>query len=700
MEPQNDKKRDLVNVQQKIATLDQLLANYNQLYTTYLQEVESEVNKKQQRKYPYTVKNPNAFENTLTPAVPFPSNGTEDACFKSCMNDDKCTYALYSNSGCGIDCNPNKCLLYGANADGIVPVAEVGSTVPKCPVSSGETDAWCKAFNNPVINSIIPVLMLRTGGTNWRTLLSQMPKSTADAADAPMTVDLTTNVQTWWPDSQFSDVNYAPGNEISLQFRYFAEYWLNAYNLQSGSTPVFAGQGAIGTFAFAKLSPNSQCNWHDTNQCIFKDYTMNGDACSTQSNNNPAYSVSGLAGYDASGLTGWLQALYNRNYGSNPAKGEAANVYNYWNKCKSVPGYEFLKNLYFANKNPGQASDNNNDSGTSYVGTFGGRTMLWNSESPSTGGVAAGLQTAIALASNTASSKFKRNYSAFEKQVWSVTPNMNAMMGQIPPQVAQISVPSWKFLGLQDSATACQTAAMNDADHVYTTATYFNASYNNPTNGNNAFARTCYGNVAGAPSSTTVSMQDTNVQSMTPPYGYTKLGGKNGIVILKKMYQLNKQIMALTDDLKISNPTTTTTKPATQNIREGMTNAERRDQIAKDGIKLNEIITNDINLDADAIQSEQLLLHSRIKLCVGVVLGIFMGYLAYRFLTMNDDLPNAIQEKLGSEMPAMAAAATAVATAATTTSNAIDEGMSELSDVSRTISDSLSKPINAMNGNK
>lgn len=698
MEPQNDKNQDLVNVQQKIATLDQLLANYNQLYTTYLQEVESEVNKKQQRKYPYTVKNPNAFENTITPAVPFPSNGTEDACFKSCINDDKCTYALYSNSGCGIDCNPNKCLMYGANADGIVPVAEVESTVSKCPVSSGETDAWCKAFNNPVINSIIPVLVLRTGGTNWRTLLSQMPKSTANAADAPMSVDLTTNIQTWGPDSQFSDVNYAAGNEISLQFRYFAEYWLNAYNLQSGSTPVFAGQGPIGTFAFAKLSPNSQCNWHDTNQCIFKDYTVNGGNCTNQGNNNSSYSVPGLATYNASDLTGWLQALYNRNEGNDPAKGEAANVYDYWNKCKSVPGYEFLNNLNFANKNPGQASDNNNNSGTSYVGTFGGRTMMWNSESPSTGGVAAGLQTAITLASNTASSKFKRNYSAFEKQVWSVTPNMNAMMGQIPPQVAQISVPSWKFLGLQDSATACQTAAMNDPDHVYTTATYFNASYNNPTNGNNAFARACYGNVAGAPPSTTVSMQDTNVQSMTPPYGYTKLGGKTGIVILKKMYQLNKQIMALTDDLKISKPVTKpatkpTTKPATKNIREGYT----VDKTKEEGIKLNEIINKNVVLEADAIQSEQFLLHSRIKMCVGVVLGIFMGYLAYRFLTMNDDLPNAIQEKLGSEMPAVAAAATAVTTAAATTSNAIDEGMS---DVSRTISESLSKPMNSINGNK
>lgn len=670
MEPQNVQTQYLVNVEQKMATLDQLIANYNQLYTTYLQEVESDVNKTQQRKYPYSVKNPNAFENTLTPAVPFPSNGTEKACFKSCINNDECTYALYSNSGCGIDCNPNKCLLYDKNANGIVPVAEVESTVPKCPVS-GDTDAWCKSFNNPVTNSIIPVFVVRMGGTNWRTLLSQIPKSTANPADAPMTVDLTTNVQTWWPDSQFSDVNYAASNEISLQFRYFAEHWLNAYNLQSGSTPVFAGQGEIGTFAFAKLSQNSQCNWHDTNQCIFKDYTMNGGSCSVQGNFNPGYSVPGLAGYSASDLAGWLQGLYNRNEGNDPAKGEAANVYDYWNKCKSVPGYEFLANLYFANKNPSQASDNNNNSGTSYVGTFGGQTMLWNSESPSTGGVAAGLQTAIALASsNTASSKFKRNYSAFEKQGWSVTPNMNAMIGQIPPQVAQISVPSWKFLGLQDSATACQTAAMNDADYVYTTATYFNASYNNPTNGNNAFARSCYGNVAGALPSTGVSMQDDDVQTMTPPYGYTKLGGKNGIVILKKMYKINKQIMELTDDMKIS-------KNANANIKEGF--------------------VNEVNLDADEIQSTRFLLHSRIKLGVGIVLGIFMAYLAYRFLTTNDDLSNAIKENIRSEIPAVATAATAVATAAVATSNAIDNGMNDLSNMSKMSNiGSLNKPVDSI----
>lgn len=571
-QPQN---QDLVNIQQKIATLDQLISNYNQLYKTYLQQIETEMNKRDQRKYPYTIKNPNEFGNTLTPSVPFPSNGTEDACFKSCIDNNDCVYALYSNSGCGIDCNPNKCLLYGANADGIVPVKEVPSVLPKCPVSGDATgtDAWCKVFNDPITNAVIPSLVIRKGGTDWRSLAVQMPKSTND------TNFLTTNVQMWYPDGQFADIQMAPANEISLQFRYFAEYWLNAYNIPSGSTIVIAGQGVIGTFAFTKLSAN------------------------------------------------------------------------------------------------------NTNNSSSYVGTFGGQTMFWNSDEPPTGGAAAGLQTAAALASNAESAKFNYNYSAFEKPVWKVTANMNAMMGQIPPQVAKISVPSWQFLGVQDSAAACQTAAMNDPDYVYTMATYYNASYNNPKNGNDSFARACYGHVAGAPPSTVASVNDDNVQTMMPPYGYTKLGGKNGIAILKKMYQLNKQIMALTDDLKISVPPpnskaktnskmNSNTNP-TNPTKEGFTNKNdkknKKDNVAndddtrinanklselskklkRDEAMLNKKIQAQEQLDIDEMHSKRLLMYSRIKLVVAIAIGLFMGYLAYRFLTADNDLPNTIQEQVG-----------------------------------------------------
>ena len=584
--------QDLVNIQKKTATLDQLIVNYNQLYKTYLQLVEAEVGKQQQRKYPYTIKNPNEFGNSLTPVVPFPSNGTEDACFKSCIDTGDCVYALYSNSGCGIDCNPNKCLLYGEKAGGIIPVT--GNVVPRtppCPVSgdSTGTDAWCKAFNNPVSNAIIPALVLRTGGTDWRSLAVQMPKSTANAAAAPMTVDMTTNLQTWGPDTQFSDVNYAPSNEISLQFRFFAEYWLNAYGVQNGSAPVITTNGVIGTYTFSKLTPV-------------------GDTSSASS----------------SSYAGTFVDIY-----GNPP----------W-------------------------------------------SMIWNSAEPPSGGAAAGQQTAAALASNAESAKFNYNYSAFEKPVWKTTQNMNAMKGQLPPQLAQQSVPSWQFLGVQDSAQACQAAANNDPDHVYGMATYYNASYNSPGNGNDAFARSCYGHVAGAPAATVSSVQEDNVQTMTPPYGYTKLGGKNGIAILKKMYQLNKQIMALTDALKITSPpkpsptvgkkeaftqktdgddattddatTDNTDDATTDNTDDATTDEDMQTRLSKlakklkrDEAKLNKTLHDHSQLDTDEIKSQQLLLYSRIKFGVAVALGLFMAYLAYRFLTTDNELSDTIKTEVG-----------------------------------------------------
>ena len=637
--------QDLVQIQKKTATLDQLITNYNQLYKTYLQQVETEVNKQQQRKYPYNIQNPNEFKNNLTPAFPFPSNGTEDACFKSCMDTKDCAYALYSNSGCGIDCNPNQCLLYSENAQGIIPVNEVPSVLPTCPMSgnASASEAWCKAFNNPVTNQTIPALVIRIGGTDWRTLAMQMPTSTANAADAPMMTNTTTNVQTWGPDPQFSDVNYAPANEISLQFRFFAEYWLNAYGIQSGSAPVIAGQGPIGTFVFSKLTTNAlnaTCNWQDTNQCIFNGYTLSDGNCSDQG--NYAYSAYGLATYSASDLMGWLQALYNNN------GGYTEKVYQYWNKCKAVPGYEFLNTLNLAN--PGQTSGSG---GTSYVGTFGGQNMFWNSANPSTGGTAAGQQTAAALAANVASAKFNRNYSAFEKPVWKTTANSNAMKGAFPPQLAKMSIPSWQYLGLQESAEACQRAAIQDPDHVYTTATYYNASYSS--NNNSAFANTCYGRVAGAPEGG--GGQEDNVQTMTPPYGYTKPGGKPGIAILKKMYQLNKQIMALTDDLKISQ------KPVTATVKEGFSqqttpaddagikNAQQQlsalaEKLKTDEAKLNKTIQANNQLDMDEINTRHLLLYSRIKYVVAVILGLLLAYFAYHFLTA-DVLPKTIETEMG-----------------------------------------------------
>lgn len=546
-QPTQSTQPDLVKTQKDVATLNHLIAKYNQLYKTYLQQVAAEANKKTQRKYPYNIINPNEFKNNLTPAYPFPSNGTEDACFKSCVDNDACVYALYSNTGCGIDCNPNKCLLYGANADGVAPVKELPSELSAaCPVSgdSAGTDAWCETFNHPVTNSIIPVLVLRMGQTDWRSLAVQMPKATVNAADAPMTVDLSTNLQTWGPDSQFSDVNYAPENEISLQFRFFAEYWLNAYGITSGSALVVTAQGIIGTFAFAKLTTNA-------------------------------------------------------------------------------------------------------DGSTSYAGTFADQTMFWNSEEPSSGGTEAGLKTAAALASTSESAKFNYNYSAFEKPVWKINDNFDAMGGQIPPQLAGMSIPSWQFLGLQDSAEACQNAATDDPDHVYDLAVYHNASF---ANGNSVYSRACYGHVAGAPDTTLSNDTMNDVQTMTPPHGLTKMGGKDGIAILKKMYQLNKQIMALTDELTIAGASANA-----QPVKESF--AQRSDsddapfaalsqQFKTDEAKLSAAIQSYGQLEMDEQNAKQLLLQSRIKFGVALVIGLVLAYFAFRFLTA-DELPSTIKTEIG-----------------------------------------------------
>lgn len=542
---------DLVKTQKNVATLNHLIANYNQLYKTYLQQVATEeANNQSQRKYPYNITNPNEFNNTLTPASPFPSNGTEDACFKSCVDNDDCSYALYSKSGCGIDCNPNKCLLYGANAGGIAPANELPSNLPTCP-ASGDSDSWCQAFNHPIVNSIIPVLVLRNGGTDWRTLAMQMPKATVNAADSPMTVDLTTNIQTWSPDAQFSDVNFASANEISLQFRFFAEYWLNVYGLMSGQTPVMAGQGIIGTFVFGKLS--------------------------------------------------------------------------------SDDGFVYLE--------AGGAS------GTPYVGSFGDQVMYWNSESPSTGGTAEGLKTAAMLATTTSeSSKFNYNYSGFEKPAWKINDNFNALSGQIPPQLAGMSIPSWQFLGLQDSAKACQDAATDDPAHVYDLAVYHNASY---ANGNSVYSRACYGHVAGAPESTLSHANENNIQTMTPHGGYTKLGGKSGIHILKKLYHLNQQIVALTDKLKIPSANDQPVKEAfTQMSDSDATLATLSQKFKTDEVKLNAAIQSYGELETDEKNAQELLLQSRIKFGVALVIGLVLAYFAFRFLTA-DDLPSTIETEIG-----------------------------------------------------
>ena len=163
----------------------------------------------------------------------------------------------------------------------------------------------------------------------------------------------------------------------------------------------------------------------------------------------------------------------------------------------------------------------------------------------------------------------------------------------------------------------------------------------------------CYGHVAGAPDSTASSASDDNVQTMTPPHGYTKLGGKPGIAILKQMYQLNKQIMALTDELKISsnepNKQNPTKEAFTQQPDDETNETDALSKLSKklktDEAKLNDAIQAHSQLDTDDANARHLLLYSRIKFGVAVVLGLLLAYFAFRVLTA-DELPTTIATEL------------------------------------------------------
>jgi hypothetical protein len=89
---------------------------------------------------------------------------------------------------------------------------------------------------------------------------------------------------------------------------------------------------------------SKDCNWKSTNSCIFPSYNFNGGAC-ISNNNNPTYR--GLYNYSKDQLNSWLYALFDRDLGNSGGQTESKVVYDYWKKCKDVPGYGFLYNNNF-----------------------------------------------------------------------------------------------------------------------------------------------------------------------------------------------------------------------------------------------------------------------------------------------------------------------------------------------------------------
>jgi hypothetical protein len=89
---------------------------------------------------------------------------------------------------------------------------------------------------------------------------------------------------------------------------------------------------------------SKDCNWKSTNSCIFPSYRREGTAC-ISNNGNPTYV--GLDTYNKDQLNGWLYTLFERDSGNSGGQTESKVVYDYWKKCKDVPGYGFLYNNDF-----------------------------------------------------------------------------------------------------------------------------------------------------------------------------------------------------------------------------------------------------------------------------------------------------------------------------------------------------------------
>lgn len=111
--------------------------------------------------------------------------------------------------------------------------------------ADGNVIAIGAPFNDGSGNQLPNAFYLRVGGTSWRNYIPLL------------TADTTTSIQTWYPDTQFYDVNNGASNEIAKQFAYFAGYWLNRTRASSGqsySIPAFEARGSLGTFTFTATS--------------------------------------------------------------------------------------------------------------------------------------------------------------------------------------------------------------------------------------------------------------------------------------------------------------------------------------------------------------------------------------------------------------------------------------------------------------
>jgi hypothetical protein len=191
----------------------------------------------------------------------------------------------------------------------------------RIPKFSGATATFGSKYiqNTSPVPIIIPKFIIRAGGSKWAKLIQDGNETT-------------TNIQlSWNPDKQSNDLDYAKVNQIGVQFRYFAEFWLNKTDKKSGSTDVYVGtlSNNLGKYEFSINGTNytgkfygSTWSWNyngdycfTTNNAQIKDTCMNGweyqngmcyasgNASGNASTACSPYSWSGMAAYSG-GLDG------------------------------------------------------------------------------------------------------------------------------------------------------------------------------------------------------------------------------------------------------------------------------------------------------------------------------------------------------------------------------------------------------------
>jgi hypothetical protein len=221
----------------------------------------------------------------------------------------------------------------GSNASAPVPASKASEPTTQAPTTTTPAPTTTQEIK-------IPKFIIRKGETNWANLI-QNGDETA------------TNIQDWGLDSQLKDLGAGykyewkgewpvkklmrtQDNQIGVQFRYFAQFWLNKTGKSSGSTNVYTGSlsnnlgeykfsvngtSYTGSFKGESWSWNysgdycfNTINAKKTNTCMNGWEFQNGQCFASGNSNGNApikcsdYSWSGMAGYSKTDMDNWVKA--------------------------------------------------------------------------------------------------------------------------------------------------------------------------------------------------------------------------------------------------------------------------------------------------------------------------------------------------------------------------------------------------------